>query len=431
MTDLQRQFYDMLMRSQYWSTERMQEHQRSQLTQLLLHARRTVPFYEHRLDTMFRPDGTIDWDRWTEIPILTRADLRNSFAEMQASELPPGHGRRLITRSSGSTGQPTATAKSSLALMAGDAALARSFAWHDIDTTKRMVRLYGDTPGIAPWPDGRTSGWGPRFLLEQRDTCLELDLFSSVEQQLDFVHRFTPAYLSGLVTRLEAVALAARQQRLAINLEAILPFGESVSPRFRALMREVFDARVVEMYSSEETDKIAHQCPDEPCLHINSELMIVEVVDAGGLPVARGERGEVVITPFYNTAQPLIRYRIGDLAVAAGPCACGRHLPAIPRIEGRVFHLFRTPDGRMILPNVPDDAVARMGITQWQLAQTTPTTAEFRYVAAVPGSSPPADDLLTVLMGGIESELDIELRPMDAFPPASKHISYRNELSRD
>ena len=61
MTDLQRQFYDMLMRSQYWSAERMQEHQRSQLSQLLLHAQRTVPFYAHRLDAVLRPDGTVDW----------------------------------------------------------------------------------------------------------------------------------------------------------------------------------------------------------------------------------------------------------------------------------------------------------------------------------------------------------------------------------
>jgi hypothetical protein len=41
---LHHRFYDMLMQSQYWSAERMQEHQRSQLAQLLRHAKKSVPF---------------------------------------------------------------------------------------------------------------------------------------------------------------------------------------------------------------------------------------------------------------------------------------------------------------------------------------------------------------------------------------------------
>src|SRR5205085_8745738 len=80
------------------------------------------------------------------------------------------------------------------------------------------------------------------------------------------------------------------------------------------------------------------------------ETMIVELVvreKDGTTRAARpGETGEVVITDLHNLAQPLIRYVGGDSAVArpAVPCKCGRTLPRIGPIEGRVTDTLR--DGR-------------------------------------------------------------------------------------
>ena len=74
---LRQRIYEMLMESQYWPPEQMLAYQRSQLAQLLRHAKATVPFYKTRLDPVFKKNGEIDWDRWHEIPIVTRADLRD------------------------------------------------------------------------------------------------------------------------------------------------------------------------------------------------------------------------------------------------------------------------------------------------------------------------------------------------------------------
>lgn len=89
---LQRQFFQMLMESQFWSPKALENYQRSQLAQLLRHARKNVPFYEHRLDAVLEPNGDIDWDRWHEIPIVRRRDMIDHRTAMQARELPPGHG---------------------------------------------------------------------------------------------------------------------------------------------------------------------------------------------------------------------------------------------------------------------------------------------------------------------------------------------------
>ena len=92
MNAFQKQILEMLMESQYWPPDQMLAYQRSQLGQLLHHARAQVPFYKSSLDPVFRRNGDIDWSRWHEIPIVTRADLRDKRNEMLAATLPPGHG---------------------------------------------------------------------------------------------------------------------------------------------------------------------------------------------------------------------------------------------------------------------------------------------------------------------------------------------------
>ena len=48
---------------------------------------------------------------------------------------------------------------------------------------------------------------------------------------------------------------------------------------------------------------------------------------------------------------PLIRYKIGDLAkYSNAKCSCGRNLPVITSIEGRLDDLLMTPDGRYVTP---------------------------------------------------------------------------------
>ena len=133
---LRQRIYEMLMESQYWPPERMLEFQRSQLAQLLRHARANVPFYKTRLDPVFRRNGEIDWDRWHEIPIVTRIDLRDRREEMLATRLPPGHGPVKTFNSSGSSGIPIMVEVTQTWTYANRAATQRFHKLQGLDTTK-------------------------------------------------------------------------------------------------------------------------------------------------------------------------------------------------------------------------------------------------------------------------------------------------------
>jgi phenylacetate-CoA ligase len=85
---------------------------------------------------------------------------------------------------------------------------------------------------------------------------------------------------------------------------------------------------------------------------VQSENVLLEVVDDQGLPCAPGEVGRVLVTSLNNFATPLIRYEIGDYAEVGAACSCGRGLPVLKRIMGRYRNLLTLPDGTRRWPRL-------------------------------------------------------------------------------
>ncbi len=73
-------------------------------------------------------------------------------------------------------------------------------------------------------------------------------------------------------------------------------------------------------------------------LHVQEDHFLVEVLDPEtGDAVPEGADGELVFTTLTKEAQPLIRYRTGDIgSVTAEPCECGRTMARITALRGRL-----------------------------------------------------------------------------------------------
>jgi phenylacetate-CoA ligase len=105
-------------------------------------------------------------------------------------------------------------------------------------------------------------------------------------------------------------------------------------------------------------------------------VQIVEVVDADGRPLPDGEQGEIVITQLSCFAQPLIRYRVGDLGHRlAERCPCGRGLGLMGPVVGRTKHTIRTVDGRVLNSAVVGSCISPFReVRRWQARQLAPDT---------------------------------------------------------
>jgi len=90
------------------------------------------------------------------------------------------------------------------------------------------------------------------------------------------------------------------------------------------------------------------------------------------------------VTPLHNLATPLVRYDLGDYAALGQPCACGRGLPVIHQVQGRVRSLVRTPDGRRYWPTELGRIRRVPIISQAQFVQSALDTIELNFVSERP-----------------------------------------------
>jgi phenylacetate-CoA ligase len=148
---------------------------------------------------------------------------------------------------------------------------------------------------------------------------------------------FRPIYLSGYPSSMYVLAEYYRQsQRRAPPLKAALTSAETVLDHQRRAIEETFATRVFDQYGQAEMQSFWYECEDGR-MHAHPLAGITEILRQDGTPAAAGEMGEVVLTGLVNYAMPLIRYRVGDTArFAAESCSCGRGMPVIEEIGGRL-----------------------------------------------------------------------------------------------
>jgi phenylacetate-CoA ligase len=431
----QRAEFDLLMESQFWPADRIRDLQRERLEKLLRHAKAHVPFYGNRLDFLFRADGSLDWDRWSDVPVVTRDDLLQQRRAMLARSVPVGHEQISDISSSGSTGRPVTTSHSRLALELTKAAVFRANINDDVDFGTPLGAWAGERADRAPWPDGQRGGpWGPSW--DGNATAGETFTVSHTTpppRALEFFARHAVRY--ALMGGTDARLLAFEAQRLGIDLplDGIFTRGTDPTPFGTQLVREVFGARTFPLYSSKEAHRIAHRCPACGKWHVNDEQVLVEILDGDNSPVAPGQSGRVVVTPLWGYAQPLVRYEQGDFATRGETRACERGLSTIDEVVGRVRHMFVMPDGSRIVPTLTVPAVAALNATMFQVAQVSPDLVEIRYVPLPNGRQAQFDLAKKELADQLQPGIATTFRAIETFDvlPGRKHIEFVSELRAD
>jgi len=174
----------------------------------------------------------------------------------------------------------------------------------------------------------------------------------SLERTIKKINRFRPRLIDGYAESLNLIAsyLIATNQKLTFRPEAVMSSAQALTQQTREQIEIAFGCRVFDKYGSREFSGIAYECGQTNLHHIVDECYIVELL-VDNRPARPGEIGEVVVTDLLNFATPLIRYRIGDLAIAIDdrvpqPCVCGRAHSLIGRIEGRTQAIVHCSNGR-------------------------------------------------------------------------------------
>jgi phenylacetate-CoA ligase len=114
------------------------------------------------------------------------------------------------------------------------------------------------------------------------------------------------------------------------------------------------------------------------------------------------------------------------------PCTCGRTLPVIARVTGRMSAIFRHPSGRATHQFYPNSAREALRCGIWQVAQVGPLDFEVRYVPNdwdVPADEVAAAQIFRDTYFPDARVAFVRLRSLRA-TPADKYLEYVYEVDR-
>jgi phenylacetate-CoA ligase len=194
---------------------------------------------------------------------------------------------------------------------------------------------------------------------------------ANMAEYADAIDRYRPeiivAYVGPLV-RLAQWLIA--NKRSIWRPQGIIGAAEALHEFQREIIEQAFGAPAFNTYGCREFMLIAAECEKRQGLHVNADHLVVELHKPHDAP-ADTHTGEVVITDLFNYGMPFLRYANGDMATAATEaCSCGRGLPLLSRVDGRVLDAIRTPSGHVLpgefFPHMLKDVP---GVQRFQLVQ--------------------------------------------------------------
>ncbi len=382
--------------SQWWTAEQLMEAQFLQLSKLAEHALRTVPFYGRRLrDVGYVSGMNMTPEIWSRLPILTRDDVRDAEEKLRATSYPKTFGETSWANSGGSTGIPVRVLKTGMDGVMWQAAHLRELEWNGIDFSLEIANLRGaaslmkalsQNPGAIEDSGGLIlPDWGhPATLLRKTGRMGLLEPTLPLATQAEYLIKRRPGYLIMRPSGLRLILVYFREMGLTLDsLRSVWTMSESVDESLREVCREIFGCPVKSSYSCNETGYIALQCPSGLNYHAVSESVLVEVIDKQGNPSKPGEIGRVLVTPLHNYAMPLLRYQVGDEAEVGPPCSCGRGLPSLTRIVGRLQDYVTLRSGEKKRVHTGHYRISAIrAVREFQLVQTSLETIELRLVVS-------------------------------------------------
>ena len=359
-----------LERQQWWSRAELEQLQHERLAKLLNHAAKHSPYYRK----LFEENGVdvsnlrIPEDM-AKIPVTTKQDIRNNLDDFISDK---SKKESLITaKTGGSTGFSLHLYFDEDCQERRNAAQILVDRWAGWDLGVKKASIWGNPPVATTLKQ--------KLRLNLLDRTIYLDTMNlNAISMGEFVERWRREKPDAVFGHAHSIYIFARYLS-DNNIRDLSPSGIVATSMMlleheRKVIEDAFACAVTNRYGCEEIGLIACECEYHRGMHLNTPHVYVEFLDARNRPVEPGEPGKIVLTDLNNFAMPLIRYRVEDVGVySERHCECGRGMPILERLEGRVADFLKLPDGGQVagISLVERTLTKVSGIEQMQLVQNT------------------------------------------------------------
>ena len=338
-----------LDRSQCLSPQELQALRLEPLRNLLRTAQEKSPFWKKRFKNIGLESGDIDTlESLDKIPVMTKRDIIEYRDEIVINSV--NRDSLFENKSGGTTGSPLSYYLDQHKFDVADAATYRHNLWAGFKIGMKIALIWGaqrDIPQEKSWKARlKEKLWGQQIVLN----CANISE-SSLQKFIADWKSFKPDILIGYAGGLNLFARYLNDSGIKINPpRAIIATAETLTAEMHRTVEAALNSKIYERYGCREVSVIASECEAHDGMHINAENLFLNYI-----PVGCDENGHklerILITDLQNLVFPFINYQIGDIVVRRAEhnvCSCGRGLPKIQSVQGRVSDFIRTADGRLI-----------------------------------------------------------------------------------
>jgi phenylacetate-CoA ligase len=404
-----------LLRDKYTAIQ-WENYQNDKLREVLLWAFDTVPYYRNS----FREAGLsrLDLEGLTihnmdRIPVLSKQDLRNFCKTTLISEKPEQGGEFFAT--SGSTGTPSSILYSPDMHQRWSAAFeCRGRYWAGVSRFHSRGMIGGRrvvTEGIDKGPYYRYNHFEKHVYFSAYHISS-----NTAKQYAEAFPKYNIDYMTGYAMSNYFLAKHFKESNIKVGpLKAVITSSEKLTDEMRTIFQEVYGCKTFDSYGSVEACSLITEC-EHGKLHISPDIGLIEVINEQGIPCKPGETGEIYATSFINFDQPLIRYKIADLITLSEQqvCKCGREMPIVKEIAGRLEDTIVGADGRQIV-RFHGIFVNINEIVEGQIIQNTFTDYEVNVVVSKLLTEKGRDIIISRMKSQL-GEANISVNTVDSIP---------------
>jgi len=188
-----------------------------------------------------------------------------------------------------------------------------------------------------------TGGFGFHYGAERLGVSVIPSGSGNTKKQLEIMKDFNTTSFTS--TPSYALHLAEVAMEEGINPDMDLKLKQGVfggEPWSNAIRKQIESDFGIDAYDNYGLSEmcgpgLACECEEKDGLHFWEDYFILEVIDPDtGEVLEDGEKGELVFTPLWKEAMPLLRYRTRDISrIITDECDCGLPFRRIERITGR------------------------------------------------------------------------------------------------
>lgn len=362
-----------------WSAAQWKTYQENRLEQVLERAATHVPYYRAQWDERGRRGDRASWRYLENWPLLEKQAVRAHPRAFLADDADPG--RMFLEHTSGTSGTP-------LDLWWSQATVR---GWYALSEAR--IRHWSGVSRHDPW-----AILGGQQVVPARVQSPPFWVWNAAMNQLylssnHLSRPHAPAYMQALrdygITHMiaytsSASLLSAEAESLGLppaGLKLVATNAEPVFPWQRAAIQHMLSPNTRETYGMAEITAAASEC-EHGQLHVWPEVGWLEVSGDSGEALPSGIPGRLICTGLLNVDMPLVRYVVGDrtAGISGQRCTCGRTLPVLAPLEGRINDLLLAPDGRRVFWINP--VLYGQPVVEAQIIQETRTLIRVLYVPA-------------------------------------------------